>query len=88
MEESTMTDKVYTQQELKEMADQLLAADMRGGKHNGVGALVIEELFHRNGIKQVKFFMRSAHQIVISSLFKIIPNCRSYQTSVTGNVYL
>ncbi|MBS6581223.1 MAG: RNA polymerase sigma factor RpoD [Oscillibacter sp.] len=27
MEESTMTDKVYTQQELKEMADQLLAAD-------------------------------------------------------------
>ena len=27
MEESTMTDKTYTRQELEEMADQLLTAD-------------------------------------------------------------
>ena len=64
------------------------ATDESGGKHHSIGLLLIKELLHCLLVGQVEFFVRTANQVVVTSLLEIIPDCRAHKSVMSGNVNL
>ena len=58
------------------------------GQHHGFGPLGIEELRHGPLVRQVQFAVASPHQIPIPPLLEVLPNGRSHESTVAGNINL
>ena len=58
------------------------------GKHHRVGAFLVKELLNGILVREVKFLMGAANQVVIAARHEIIPNGRAHQAMVARNVDL
>ena len=58
------------------------------GEHHGVGLLLVKEVLYCELVSKVQFFVCAANKIIVATLLQVVPNSRSYQSMMTGNVNL
>ena len=58
------------------------------GQHYGIGLLLVEELLHSELVGEVELLMCAAHEVVVAALFQVVPNGRSHESVVSGNINL
>ncbi len=59
------------------------AAHKGRGQHHRIGLLLIEESLYSLLVGQIEFAMCTAHQVMVPSALKIIPNGRAHQAAMT-----
>ena len=63
------------------------SAHMSSCQNDVFGFFGFKKFFYPTGVHQVQFFYRSANQMGESFAFEVFPDCRAYQSAMSGYVY-
>ena len=62
------------------------SAHVCGSENHIFGLLGIEELAHSYGVEQIELGVCAAYQVGIAFFLEVVPNCRTHESAVTGNI--